>query len=89
MLDPDIDNEYLPTEYDYRKFEHTLFVIAIGGAYTNGKFPLIGQQHGNKDEAAIALQCKSSAKLIAALYFIAYSCSIWGDIPQMIIAVWW
>ena len=41
--------------------------------------PQIGQCRGLKNKAAIALQCKSNFKLIAALFFIPYSSLIRGD----------
>ena len=37
--------------------------------------PDIGRQYGVKNKAAIALQCKLNGKIIAALVFIAHSCS--------------
>ena len=40
--------------------------------------PQIGQQYGIENKAAIALQCKSNVKLIAALLFIPYSSLISG-----------
>ena len=36
----------------------------------NQEFPQIGQRYRIKNKAAIALQCKSNVKLIAALLFI-------------------
>ena len=35
-----------------------------------------------KNKAAIALQCESNVKLIAALLFILYSRLIWWDKPD-------
>ena len=41
--------------------------------------PQIGRQHGIKNMAAIAFQCKLNVKLIAALLFIPYRLPILGD----------
>ena len=49
------------------------------GRITLGLCPQIGRQYGIKNKAAIALQCKSKDKLIAALVFITCTCLIWGD----------
>ena len=41
--------------------------------------PQIRQQYGKNNKAAIALQCKSNVKLIAALLLIPYSRLNWWD----------
>ena len=63
---------------------NTVYKISLD----NKRFPCpqIGQQYGIKNKAAIALQCNSNVKLIAAMIFILYSSFIWGNSQ---IQMWW
>ena len=63
---PDTPSQYL--DYDYRAVYRICNTIAISS---------IGWQYGIKNKAAIASQCKSNVKLIAALHLIKYSRLWW------------
>ena len=77
------DRYFTPTTYSFHY--HMVSITVIEAVSNSRQCPHLGRHYGIKNKAAIALQCESDVKLIAALLFIPYSSPIWGDSQFIII----